>query len=100
VFTLEQGIFTILRDRTTSRQDFIFFTDRLSTLLVEHALQHLPYLPKTVATLVGVEAHGKSLDAQVNFQPCMKDLKLIILKHICGVAILRSYVYIFNPFPH
>jgi uridine kinase len=60
-----QGIFTILRDRTTSRQNFIFFTDRLSTLLVEHALQHLPYLPKNVITPVGVKAHGKKLDAQV-----------------------------------
>jgi len=69
-----QGIFTILRDKMSSRQDFIFFTDRLSTLLVEHALQHLPYLPKTVTTPVGTKAHGKSLDAQ----------------NICGVAILRS----------
>ncbi|KDR76262.1 hypothetical protein GALMADRAFT_247565 [Galerina marginata CBS 339.88] len=69
-----QGIFSILRDRTSSRQDFIFFTDRLSTLLVEHALQHLPYTPRTVMTPVGVEAHGKKLDAQ----------------YICGVTILRS----------
>ncbi|KAF9565271.1 armadillo/beta-catenin/plakoglobin [Agrocybe pediades] len=69
-----QGIYSILRDRTTSRQDFVFFTDRLSTLLVEHALQHLPYAPKTVITPIGMEAHGKKLDAH----------------HICGVAILRS----------
>jgi len=65
ILTLLQGIFTILRDKTTSRQNFIFFTDRLSTLLVEHALQHLPYLPKNVITPIGVEARGKKLDAQV-----------------------------------
>ncbi|PPQ67489.1 hypothetical protein CVT25_006030 [Psilocybe cyanescens] len=68
------GILSILRDRSTSRQDFIFFTDRLATLLVEHALQHLPYVPKTVTTPVDVEAQGKKLDAQ----------------YICGVTILRS----------
>ncbi|KAF9485201.1 armadillo/beta-catenin/plakoglobin [Pholiota conissans] len=69
-----EGIYTILRDITTSRQDFIFFTDRLSTLLVEHALQHLPFVPKTVTTPVGVEAHGTKMNAQ----------------YVCGVSILRS----------
>ncbi|KAF8896342.1 armadillo/beta-catenin/plakoglobin [Infundibulicybe gibba] len=69
-----QGIFTILRCKTTSRQDFIFFADRLSTILVEHALQHLPYVPKTVTTPIGVESHGQKLDAT----------------YVCGVAIPRS----------
>ncbi|EDR08552.1 armadillo/beta-catenin/plakoglobin [Laccaria bicolor S238N-H82] len=69
-----EGIFTILRSKETSRQDFIFFVDRLSTILVENALQHLPYLPKTVVTPVGVESHGMKLDADL----------------ICGVTIMRS----------
>ncbi|KAF8905107.1 armadillo/beta-catenin/plakoglobin [Gymnopilus junonius] len=69
-----QGIYTILRDRTTSRQDFIFFADRLSTLLVECALQHLPYAPKMVVTPIDIESHGKKMDA----------------KYVCGVTILRS----------
>ncbi|KAF8149900.1 armadillo/beta-catenin/plakoglobin [Crassisporium funariophilum] len=69
-----QGIFTILRDKTTSRQDFVFFTDRLSTVLVEHALQLLPHVPKTVTTPVGVKSHGQKLDAQ----------------SVCGVTITRS----------
>ncbi|KAF9445468.1 armadillo/beta-catenin/plakoglobin [Macrolepiota fuliginosa MF-IS2] len=69
-----QGILTILRDRGCSRQDFVFFVDRLSTLLFEHALQHLPYVPKTVVTPVGADSHGKQLDAS----------------HICGVCIQRS----------
>lgn len=63
--SLRQGIFTILRDKKCSRQDFVFFVDRLSTLLVEYALQHLPYVPKTVVTPVGIEAPGKQLDANV-----------------------------------
>lgn len=56
---------TILRSKETRRQDFIFFMDRLSTLLVEHALQHLPYTPKEVITPIGAEAQGKTIDAQV-----------------------------------
>ncbi|GLB40392.1 putative uridine kinase family protein [Lyophyllum shimeji] len=68
------GIYTILRSKETSRQDFVFFADRLSTLLVEHALQYLPYTDKTVTTPVGVVSHGKKLD----------------VKNVCGVSVLRS----------
>ncbi|KAJ3850338.1 armadillo/beta-catenin/plakoglobin [Lentinula lateritia] len=69
-----EGIFTILRSKDTSNQDFIFFTDRLSTLLVEHALQFLPYSPHTVTTPLGVESLGKTL----------------VSKYLCGVSVLRS----------
>ncbi|KAG6842339.1 hypothetical protein C0991_010629 [Blastosporella zonata] len=68
------GIYTVLRSEETSKLDFVFFVDRLSTLLVENALQFLPYAPKTVTTPVGVESHGTQLAAQ----------------NICGVSILRS----------
>ncbi|KAF5327151.1 hypothetical protein D9619_004898 [Psilocybe cf. subviscida] len=69
-----QGTFTILRNRETTKQDFVFFADRLATLLVEYALQHLPYSPHTVTTPVGVDADGKKLRAE----------------SVCGVSILRS----------
>jgi len=69
-----QGIYTILRDQTTSKADFIFFADRLSTLLMERAMVFLPFCPKTVETPVGATAVGKSLDTT----------------NICGVTILRS----------
>uniref|UniRef100_A0A0W0EXS7 Uridine kinase n=1 Tax=Moniliophthora roreri TaxID=221103 RepID=A0A0W0EXS7_MONRR len=69
-----QGIFTILRAHNASRQDFIFFVDRLSTLLVETALQHLPFVPHSVVTPVGAKADGKKLGA----------------KYVCGVSIQRS----------
>ncbi|KIK63042.1 hypothetical protein GYMLUDRAFT_242111 [Collybiopsis luxurians FD-317 M1] len=69
-----EGILTILRSKDTSKQDFIFFTDRLSTLLVEHAQQFLPFSPHSVTTPVCVESHGKKLDVE----------------HLCGVSIQRS----------
>ncbi|KAK7033152.1 Armadillo/beta-catenin/plakoglobin [Favolaschia claudopus] len=69
-----QGISTILRSQTSSRQDFIFFVDRLATILMEFALQFLPYSSRTVTTPVEASFTGKTLSA----------------KYICGVSILRS----------
>lgn len=60
-----QGIYTILRDATTKKEDFIFFSDRLSTLLVEKAMEQLTFKSKSVITPVGVEAKGKELDVEV-----------------------------------
>ncbi|KAF9003983.1 armadillo/beta-catenin/plakoglobin [Cyathus striatus] len=68
------GIFTIMRNKETHKQDFVFFADRLATILVERALQHLPYVPHVVTTPVGVQAEGKKSATQM----------------ICGVTILRS----------
>ncbi|KAH7884328.1 uracil phosphoribosyltransferase-domain-containing protein [Phlebopus sp. FC_14] len=67
-----QGIYTILRDEQTSRQDFIFFVDRLATFLIEKAMELLPYKPKVVVTPTDAECCGKELD------------------NICGVSIIRS----------
>ena len=55
VFTLPQtaqleALYTIIRDRTTSRGDFLFYSDRIIRLLVEESLNHLPVVPKTVET--------------------------------------------------
>ncbi|KAJ7274365.1 armadillo/beta-catenin/plakoglobin [Mycena haematopus] len=69
-----RGIFTILRSKTSSRQDFIFFVDRLATLLMEFALQFLPYSPRTVTTPTEAAFTGKIMSA----------------KYVCGVSILRS----------
>jgi hypothetical protein len=55
VFTLPQtaqleALYTIIRDKTTSRADFLFYSDRIIRLLVEEGLNHLPVVPKTVET--------------------------------------------------
>ncbi|KAI0690169.1 uridine kinase family-domain-containing protein [Cytidiella melzeri] len=68
-----QGILTILRDRTTNREDFIFFTDRLATILVEKAMELLPHTTQEVVTPVEKSYAGMKLNA-----------------HLCGVSILRS----------
>ena len=45
-----KAIHTQLRDRTTSRDDFIFLATRLGRLLVEHSLSLLPFHARTVKT--------------------------------------------------
>jgi uracil phosphoribosyltransferase len=55
VFTLPQtaqleALYTIIRDKNTSRGDFLFYSDRIIRLLVEEGLNHLPVLPRTVET--------------------------------------------------
>lgn len=56
---------TVLRDRTTPREDFIFFVDRLATYLIEKAMEHLPHRTRTVVTPIDLEYHGLELDADV-----------------------------------
>jgi len=45
-----EALYTIIRDKDTSRGDFIFYTDRIIRLLVEEGLNHLPVVPRTVET--------------------------------------------------
>ncbi|KZT13214.1 PRTase-like protein [Laetiporus sulphureus 93-53] len=78
VFTLPQtaqleALYTIIRDKTTSRGDFLFYSDRIIRLLVEEGLNHLPVVPKTVETPTGETYEGVGFEG-----------------HICGVSILRA----------
>ena len=45
-----EALYTIIRDKNTSRGDFIFYTDRIIRLLVEEGLNHLPVIARTVET--------------------------------------------------
>lgn len=63
VVQLEQNnqirmINTIMRDKTTSRVDFIFNANRLTRLVIEEALTHLPMKPKNVTTPTGAVYKG------------------------------------------
>ncbi|KAG8218205.1 uracil phosphoribosyltransferase-domain-containing protein [Butyriboletus roseoflavus] len=78
VFTLPQtaqleALYTIIRDRKTSRGDFLFYSDRVIRLLVEEGLNHLPVVPKTVETPTGSKYEGVGFEGK-----------------ICGVSILRA----------
>ena len=63
----------MIRDRTTARADFIFYSNRIIRLLVEEGLNHLPVIEHIITTPVGRSYAG------VKFQG-----------KICGVSIMRA----------
>lgn len=53
-----QGIFTIIRDETTPRGEFVFYASRITRLLCEEGLNHLPVRAKLVQTPTGLPYQG------------------------------------------
>ncbi|KAG9141973.1 hypothetical protein Leryth_009318 [Lithospermum erythrorhizon] len=68
-----RGMHTLIRDRDISKHDFVFYSDRLIRLVVEHGLGHLPFTEKQIVTPTGSAYTG------VDF-----------CKKLCGVSIVRS----------
>ncbi|KAK4392878.1 Uridine kinase-like protein 2, chloroplastic [Sesamum angolense] len=68
-----RGMHTLIRDRDISKHDFVFYSDRLIRLVVEHGLGHLPFTEKQIVTPTG------SVYTGVDF-----------CKKLCGVSIVRS----------
>lgn len=50
-----RGMHTIIRDATSSKNDFVFYADRLNRLIIEAGLGHLPFKEKIVKTPTGVQ---------------------------------------------
>ncbi|KXN80904.1 Uracil phosphoribosyltransferase [Leucoagaricus sp. SymC.cos] len=78
VYTLPQttqleALYTIIRNKETSRGDFLFYSDRIIRLLVEEGLNHLPVVSKVVETPTGAMYEGVGFEGK-----------------ICGVSILRA----------
>uniref|UniRef100_A0A3Q2YSC7 Uridine-cytidine kinase n=1 Tax=Hippocampus comes TaxID=109280 RepID=A0A3Q2YSC7_HIPCM len=69
-----RGLHTIIRNKETSRDEFIFYSKRLMRLLIEHALTFLPSQPCKVHTPQGYEYQGHRYGG----------------KGITGVSILRA----------
>eukprot|EP01024_Parvocaulis_polyphysoides_P042756 TRINITY_DN3902_c0_g1_i2.p1 TRINITY_DN3902_c0_g1~~TRINITY_DN3902_c0_g1_i2.p1 ORF type:complete len:477 (-),score=52.82 TRINITY_DN3902_c0_g1_i2:194-1624(-) len=68
-----RGMHTIIRNKETNKNDFIFYADRLIRLVVEAGLGHLPFQINNVTTPTGRPYVG------VQFA-----------KGLCGVSIIRS----------
>lgn len=64
---------TIIRNKSTDRDEFIFYTNRLACLLVEYALSFLPYHDATVVTPLEQQYQGRSFKG-----------------NLCAVSILRA----------
>ncbi|KAI9099946.1 uridine kinase [Phlyctochytrium arcticum] len=68
-----KAILTIIRDKTTSRHDFIFYAERLSRMIVERGLAELPVSNIDVVTPIGKIYKGVVSNEQV-----------------CGVSVIRA----------
>ncbi|XP_022556834.1 uridine/cytidine kinase UKL1, chloroplastic isoform X2 [Brassica napus] len=68
-----RGMHTLIRAKDISKHDFVFYSDRLIRLVVEHGLGHLPFTEKQVVTPTGAVYTG------VDF-----------CKKLCGISIIRS----------
>merc|ERR1712183_470699 len=64
---------TIIRDKDTSRSDFKFVADRLIRMVIEEALNQLPYQDCVITTPTGCQYSGLKYE-----------------KGTCGVSIIRS----------
>ncbi|KAI8911227.1 uridine-cytidine kinase-like 1-like protein [Powellomyces hirtus] len=68
-----KALLTIIRDRSTSRHDFIFYAERLSRMIVERGLTELPFEEVDVTT------------------PTSRVYKGVTWKgEVCGVSVIRS----------
>jgi uracil phosphoribosyltransferase len=68
-----RALHSIIRDRTASREDFVFYSGRIIRLLIENALDLLPFEPWAVETPVGRVYDG-----------------LRFTRRICGVSVVRA----------
>jgi len=68
-----KGMHTVIRNKDTKRDDFVFFTNRLACLIIEYALSLLPFKDVVVDTPRGLEYTGKRFTGK-----------------LCGVSILRA----------
>uniref|UniRef100_A0A8B9EBC7 Uridine-cytidine kinase n=1 Tax=Anser cygnoides TaxID=8845 RepID=A0A8B9EBC7_ANSCY len=71
-----RGMHTIIRNKDTTRDEFIFYSKRLMRLLIEHALSFLPLKSVTVETPQGTTYEGKQRSPASS--------------QITGVSILRA----------
>ncbi|KAJ3055265.1 Uracil phosphoribosyltransferase, synthesizes UMP from uracil [Rhizophlyctis rosea] len=68
-----KSLMSIIRNKDTARGDFIFYSDRIIRFLVEEALNHLPFVSKTIETPTGFKYEGLAFQGK-----------------ICGVSIMRA----------
>ena len=69
-----KGLHTYVRNKDTSRDEFIFYSKRLIRLVIEYSLSLLPFEAVSVATPQGMDYEGRRCS----------------VKKICGVSILRA----------
>ncbi len=65
-------LMTIIRDKHTKRNDFIFYADRINRLLIEEGLNFLPTKEKIVETHTGAEYKGVEFVGKICAVPIIR----------------------------
>lgn len=65
-------LMTIIRDKTTKRNDFIFYADRINRLLVEEGLNFLPIRERIVETRTGKKYVGSEFVGKICAVPIIR----------------------------
>eukprot|EP00921_Rhytidocystis_pertsovi_P009416 GHVQ01015147.1.p1 GENE.GHVQ01015147.1~~GHVQ01015147.1.p1 ORF type:complete len:203 (+),score=28.43 GHVQ01015147.1:204-812(+) len=68
-----RAMMTIIRDKTTQKEEFVFYADRIIRLIIEESLNQLPFERKTVLTPLDKEYRGVGFSHK-----------------LCGVSIVRA----------
>lgn len=69
-----KGLHTFIRNANTSRDEFIFYSNRLIRLVIEYAMSLMPFKDVAIDTPQGITYSGKRMSSN----------------RICGVSILRA----------
>ncbi|KAF3778041.1 Uridine kinase-like protein 1 [Nymphaea thermarum] len=71
-----RGMHTLIRDQEISKHDFVFYSDRLIRLVVEHGLGYLPFTKKEVLTPTDciICCSGESMENAL--RACCKGIKI------------------------
>ncbi|KAM9786062.1 uridine-cytidine kinase-like 1 isoform 1-T1 [Neosynchiropus ocellatus] len=91
-----KGMHTIIRNKETSRDEFIFYSKRLMRLLIERALSFLPSQVHMVQTPQGEDYEGRTFHGKrvSGGRGCSRRCRLLSLTlvsvQITGVSILRA----------
>ncbi len=67
-----EALFTIIRNKETKRNEFIFYSNRIIRLLIEEALNQLPTREKTVITPTGTQFTGSEFVGKLCAVPIVR----------------------------
>lgn len=67
-----RSLMTIIRDKTTKRNDFIFYADRINRLLIEEGLNFLPTVEKIIETRTGDKYIGSEFIGKICAVPIIR----------------------------
>jgi len=65
-------LMTIVRDKKTKRNDFIFYADRINRLLIEEGLNYLPTREKVIETRTGEQYVGSEFIGKICAVPIIR----------------------------